>query len=865
MSFLDRLNRMIVPETVLQDLRYGARMLWRSPGFTAAAVLALAIGIGVNTAVFTAYKAMIVRALDARDPGQMVNLALLRDSSVTDVTFSNPDYEAYRDALHSCSGVIAFSPEHMRLSNAGGIISQRTSAAGSGMGRLGLLPAGASNAEFASVFVVSENYFKVLGVAAIRGRTFESIGTAELAASPSVLISENYWQKRFARDPAVLGKTIHLNGAPVTIVGITPHDFVGTSVVVPDFWLPLSLEPLVHADDHWLRERENRRYRMFARLAPGVRIAQTQAQMTLLADRLRTLHDPHSESAKPAVGLVSPGSPLPHKLDAGVKFAILLVMAAAGMVLAVACANVASLQLARARSRQNELRTRLSLGASRLRVIRQLLTESALLGLLAGAVALLFTSVLLKASVTLAGEAFPAEYGTLIFDVNPDLEVFAYVFGISLVAGILFGLAPAIESSRSALSSAARGSTSPVRSRRIQDFLIAAQVALSLVLMIAGSMSIRSAINSLKMETGYDSKHVVSLDLQFLDAPKYNAARKIALVHELRKRLASLPGVAAITSARPPGDNFFRTAAAALDGEKSSAQNVQSIHYTYVQADYFRTLGILLLLGRGFEARGGQPERSVILSESAARQLWPGRNPIGRSLRLGVTDEQFHDRSELLADGPTYQVVGIARDIRGADLNGSDSRQIYLPLPEDWLPDHPILMRTQSDPAQAMRAIDQVISSVDPDLAATSVTLDDMLRESPSFIGSSLMAATASTVGTLGLLLALMGIYSTVSYIVVHRTREIGIRMAVGAQPRDILRLILRESTRPVLAGLLVGMFLAVGVSYLLRGLFYGLHTVDGASFAGVSLLFLAIALLAAYPPSRRAMHVDPMVALRYE
>ena len=659
----------------------------------------------------------------------------------------------------------------------------------------------------------------------------------------------------------MLGKTIRLDGAAVTIAGITPHDFVGTAIGAPDFWLPLSLEPLVHGDENWLRDRENLRFRLFGRLASGVRINRAQAEMTTVADHLRTLHDPHSDSAKPATVLVWPGSPfpLPLKLYPGLTLTILLIMAAAGMVLAVACANVGSLQLARARSRQNELHTRLSLGASRLRVIRQLLTESALLGLLAGALAFVFTWALLKVSVIQAAAALPPGEGTLIFDVTPDLEIFAYVFAISLVAGILFGLAPAIESSRSALSSSVRSSTSPARSRRIQDFLLAAQVSLSLVLMIAGSMLIRSSINSLKMETGYDSKHVVDLDLQFPEASKYSAARKVALINKLRARLAVLSGVAAITSARAPDDNSFRTAAV-------SAQNVQSIlHYTYVQANYFQTLSIPLFVGRSFQTQAGPAERSVILSESAAKQLWPDENPIGRSLRLGPTDEKSHNRSELFADGPAYQVIGVARDTRGVEFDGSDSKQVYLLLPEDRLPGHPILIRSQSDPAQVIRAINPVIASIDPDLVATSSTLEEMLRRSAPFIASRLAAAVASTVGLFGLLLTLMGIYGTVSYIVVLRTREIGIRMAVGAQKRDVLGLILRESTRPVLAGLLAGMFLAVGASYLLRGVLYGLHTVDGISFAGVSLLFLAIALLAAYPPSRRAMRVDPMVALRYE
>ena len=864
---------MIMPETVLRDLQYGARMLCRNAGFTTVAVLALALGIGVNTAVFTAYKAMVARPLDGRDPGTMVNLALMRGTGAAEFTFSYPDYEAYRDSAHSFSGVIAFSPEHLRLSDAGGVSGRRAREAGSGVGTLGPLFSPARNAEFAFTFAVSENYFKVLGVAALRGRTFDSISVPELVALPSVLISENYWQRRFGGDPAVLGKTIRLNGAAVTIVGITPHDFVGTHIAAPDFWLPISLEPLVHADENWLRNRENERFRLFGRLASGVGINRARTEMTTLAHHLRSLHDPRSVLAKPATALVWPGSPfpLPLKLYNGLTFAILLIMSAAGMVLLVACANVGSLQLARARSRQDELHTRLSLGASRLRIIRQLLTESALLGLLAGVLAFLFTWALLRVSVAMAAQALPPEDGTLVFDVTPDLGIFVYVFAISLVAGILFGLAPALESSRSTLSSGARGSTSPVRSRRIQDFLIAVQVALSLTLMIAGSMFIRSAINSLKMETGYDSKHVVDLDLQFPEDPKYDAARKVALVREIRTRLATLPGVATITSARPPGDIGFRTAAASLDEEKSSTQNVQSIlQYTYVQANYFQTLSIPLLLGRSFQPPAGQPEHSVILSESAAKQLWPGQNPVGRSLRLGATvvgvyDEPSQGGSELLANGPAYQVIGVARDTRGVELDGSDSKRIYLALPEDRLADRPILILSQSDPAHVVRAINPLISSTDPDLIATTSTLDEMLRRSPPFVISSLAAAVASMVGLFGLLLASMGIYGTVSYIVVLRTREIGIRMAIGAQKRDVLALILRESTRPVFAGLLAGIFLAVGASHVLRGILFGLNTVDGISFIGMSLLFLAVALFAAYPPSRHAMRVDPMAALRCE
>jgi predicted permease len=537
------------------------------------------------------------------------------------------------------------------------------------------------------------------------------------------------------------------------------------------------------------------------------------------------------------------------------------------MVLVIACANVASLQLARAASRQNELGLRLSLGASRLRIIRQLLTESALLGLIAGAVALLFSWAFLEAAVVAIADAFPAEYGTFIFHVTPDLGIFAYVLCVSLVAGILFGLAPALESSGAALSSAmkANAGTAKLRSRRTRDFLMAAQVAVSLVLLIAGSMLIRSSIRALHMDTGYDTKHVVNLELRFPEGQKYSADHQAALVRELRTRLAALPGVAAITSAQAPDGSGFRTAAVSLNGEKPSPQNTRAIlYYTYIQPNYFHTLGIPLLFGRGFQTQAGQPENAVILSESAAQLLWPGQNPIGHGLRL-APGGQFEVKGEILSDGPTYQVIGVARDTRGVLLNGSDSEQIYMPMPEDQLQNYPILIRTRAAPAQIINAIGPTISSIDPDLVAYSSTLEEMLRQTESFIASSISATIASTIGMLGLLLASMGIFGTVSYIVVLRTREVGIRIALGAKKRDILGLMLRESIRPVLAGLLVGVMLSVGTSYLLRGILYGVHIVDAVSFVGVSLLFLAIALVATYLPSRRALRVDPVVALRYE
>jgi predicted permease len=866
---MSEIDLMMLPQTVLQDLRYGARLLVRNAGFTIASVLALAIGIGVNTAAFTAYKAFFERPLDARDSGRMVNLALSLQSGDTAAWFSIPDYEAYRDNVHALSGVIANgNPENLTLTGAGDVVSQRSSSADTLVARLGVLPIGRT-AEVASTYLVSDNYFSVLGVAPVRGRVFDTGEALKRAATLSAMVSENYWLKRFGGDPAVLGKTVRLNGIAFTIVGITPHNFVGTTIEAPDFWIPLSAEPLIHPDENWLRDREYACCRVYGRLAPGVSMDPAKAEMTVQAERLRSQHDSHSDLAKPLSALVWPGSPFPLPVNQlhGLKYVLLLILIAVGMVLVIACANVASLQLARAASRRSELAMRLSLGASRLRIIRQLLTESALLGVLAGAVALLLSWALLQVVVTIAAGAFPADYGTFIFHVNPDLGIFLFVFTVSLFAGVLFGLMPALESSRDALASAnkANAGVSQFRSRRLRSFLMAAQVAISMVLMIAGSMLIHSSIRALKMDTGYETRNAVEILLRFPEGLKYSAESRLGLVRELRSRLAALPGVAAITSARAPDSGDFRIAAVSVNGESPSPRNTRAVlYYSYVQPNYFQALGIPLLSGRGFLTQPGQPEPAVVLSQSAAQVLWPGQNPIGRSVRLG-TDGQYHEKGDILPDGPTYEVIGVARDTRGVQLEGTDSQQIYVPLPEDRIQDFPILVRTESDPTQFVNSLAPVISSVDADLVATTVTLDQLLRMTTSFISSSISAAIASAVGLLGLLLASMGIYGTVSYMVVLRTREVGIRMALGAKRRDVLLLMLRESTRPVMAGLIAGMCMAVGASYLLRKVLYGLSTIDGFSFGGVALLFLAIALLASYLPSRRAMRVDPMVALRYE
>jgi predicted permease len=860
-------------DELLQDLRYGIRMSTRNGRSTLLAIVALGIGIGLNAAVFTAYKAMVARPLDARAPHEMVNIALTRDTGAAVHQFGYPDYVTYRDSLRSLSGLIASRNSRVTLSNAGSRISQRTSFAESGLGRLGIIRPGIMNAEFARVHVVSENYFEVLGVKALHGRTFESIGAAALLAQPSVLISENYWQRRFDGSDDILGKTVHLNGVAVRIVGITPRDFVGADMGTPAFWTPISIEPLLNADDQWLNDTENQRYSLRGRLAPGVAIAQAQAEISAVSDRLRALHDPESDWARPATALVWPGSPFPlpfwmYRLD----WIVLALTAAALLVLAVGCANVASLQLARARSRQGELRTRLSLGASRQRVVRQLVTESALVGILAGGLALLCTWALLKELAFQYSAAFPVENGSFVFDVTPGLGIVAAVFAVALLAGIFSGLAPALESTRTALAGSVRAGASSLRTRRLQNTLVGAQVCLSVVLLIGAGALLHSSVRAVKAPTGYDLEQTLLLDFQFPEWVKYREKRKLAVVHQLRARLAAQPGVAAISSARAPDARRFWTAAVTIEQDArpsqpgDSEQNVQSIlGFTYVEANFFETLGMPLRLGSGFPSQGSAAQSSVVVSESAAKKLWPDQNPIGRTVRLGSTEERFRRLDELDASGQSYEVVGVVGDKRPLTFERVGAEEIYLALPPEKLAGRPILIRAHADTGTVREALEPLIRSVDANLQASALTLEEMLQSAPLFAVSSMAAAVASMVGGCGLLLALMGIYGTVGYIVALRTREVGIRMAIGAQKRDVVRLILRESFRPVLAGLLLGASLAAGGSYLVHRLVFGVNGFDSMSVVGVALLFLAVTFCAAYPPARRATRIDPMIALRHE
>lgn len=856
-----------LPESIGYDLRFGVRMLRKHPGFTLAAVAALAVGIGLNTVVFTLGKAVLGRGVEAHDADRMVNVSLIGRKGEFNSFFSYPDYEAYRDGARSFSGVIAETNENVTLSGAGGAMTQTSTGGGKLAQALGLrIPQlRTGDREFARVEEISDNYFDVLGEKAFRGRIFETRDHAELIANPSALISENYWELRFRSDPAVIGRSMKLNGASFTVIGITRRDFTGTGVVTPDFWIPMASMPLLHPGTRSLSDRNSICCRIFARLADGVTMAQAQGEVQGIADRLRTLHDPHSDEAKPSSALIWPGSPFTRKMDSGFVFTCFLIMLAVALVLVIACANVASLQLARAASRQNELNMRRSLGASRGRVIRQLLTESVLLAVTAGAMALLFAWGLLRFLVFEYASLVPPEWGTVVLHVNPDLTIFAYVFAISVLAGVLFGLVPALESSRSALGSSlkANQNASPSRGGKLRNALIATQVAMCLVLMITGALLIRGSMHALEVQ--YETKRVLDLDLGFPDSAKYTKERKLSLAREIRMKIATLPGVVDTTAGRAPDGGGVRTASVSVDAQSAGGDAGHPVmFYTYVMPNYFRLVHIPLLAGDGFNQGASAKEPVAVVSQSTASMLWRGENPIGKKITLSTVG-QYHGKDEPMPDGVSYEVAGVAADAGGTQMDGSDKFQIYLPMPADSIYQYPLLIRTQGDPEPVRESIGGVLAAADPEVTGYTSTLEEMLHEAPPFAVSRCAAAFTTVVGAFGLLLACMGIYGTVSYMVVLRTREVGIRMALGASRASVLRWMLRDSMRPVVTGIGAGVVLAVGATYLLRTLLYGLNAVDAVSFAGVSMLFLAIALMAAYFPSRAATLVDPIVALRYE
>ena len=814
--------------TLIQDIRYGLRVLAKRPGFTIAAVITLALGIGLNAAIFSLYNAVLLRPLPARDPQRLVNLYSVTQGEPGTGIFSYPEYSLYRDRNTSFSSVAAY---------AGGRV---------------LLAGGSSAPESLQAQMVSANFFDMLGASPALGRAFSLDEDNTPGAHPVVVLGYSLWQRRFGGDAGLVGRTITLNNLSYTVIGIAPRDFIGCDPEVPDLWVPIMMNANVHLGPDMLLDREAGWLFLVGRLKPGATQSQAQSEMAVLASQF---HATDEGKLRRSTVLVTRGSFLTPGQKSDLAPLALALMFAVGLVLLIACANVANLQLARGVTRQKEMGVRIALGASRGRLVRQMVVESLMLSGSAGVAGLLIAWWSAGLALRLA---HPPGAPALSLDVSPDWRVALYLAGISLLSGVVSGLMPALRASRQDPLVAIReegGASTYRKGRRMRSAFVIAQVGGSLFLLIAAGLLVRALHKAQRIDTGFDLTHVAVLSPDLL-VLGYDSGRRLEFDRRLAERIQSLPGVrnVAMSTTVPLGNDFSQSSVLA-DGEDFPAeQKLPIVNYNLVSPEFFDTLGISVVRGRPFTAQETSARaRLAVVNESLARQLWPGQEAIGKRFRQG-------------RKSPPFEIVGVVRDTRNVYLWAASLPYLYLPLQPaalDEFHDAKMLISVRGNPAPLIAALPGLAREIDPNVSSTAKPLAENLSIWiwPSQIGALL----AATLGLLALLLASVGIVSVTSFAVSQRTREIGIRMALGAQPGGVVRLLVWQVAKPVAIGALVGLLAAAAVSRLLAQVLYGLSALDGLTLLCVTLFLAAVALASCYFPARRATLVDPMIALRYD
>jgi predicted permease len=854
-------------ESVLRDVRYGIRTLRKDWRYTFTAIVALAIGISANTALFSLFNGMVLRPLPVPDPGAVT--AIHRTTSRSPGgPFTFPDYVYYRDNNTSFSGVAAYYAAHLRLSGWSLPVAQAnglSSIAGvSGPEQL------SGAAEPVIGLFVSGNYFSVMRVAPVLGRSLLPEDDRNSGPPYPVLLSENFWRRRFDRDTGVLGRNLMLSGTSTMVVGITPRDFMGERPEVPDVWLPLAAQ---QDPQRRLQDRTALCCELEARLKPGVSLLQAQAEVSLLT---KTLHQEHADDDQQAAATVQSAVPFGTSQRA-YEMIYAILQPAIALVLLIACANVAGLLLGRAASRQREIAIRLALGASRRRLVRQLLTEGVLIAQVAGVISLVLTwwilSFLVKFLSSSLVSAGLSDGGTLFLDIAPDLRVFLYTFAVAGLTGVAFTLVPALHATRPNLTSALKRESAPFGWRgtsRFRGWMVATQIAVCLMLLLGAGMLVMSSVRLLSTDPGFETRAVLDVSILNPGELGYSAARTEELHRLLEARIRTLPGVKSIATASrvPLGGNVTSTTIAPREGQvtndpRTSAEAPQ-FPYSRVSPEYFETLGIPLLRGRSFTPEEVKAQAPVaVISDALARHLWPNENPIGKRIRVGSPSQtRFQFQQGIYSE--SSEVIGVARDVYSASALNPDPGAIYLPQAiGQW--DQRWLVRVAGDPRGIGGVLMNEVKSIDPALSVSFQTLDRMITSEPYFVATRLGGVIFAVIGLLGLFLAAVGIYGMVGYSVSQQTREIGIRMALGAQRFEVTRLVLARSMGPVIAGIVAGVVMGVILSQVLSSLFQGLKLLDSTVVLTVSLLLTAISLVAAYVPARRAAKVDPIRALRFE
>jgi predicted permease len=811
-------------ETLLQDLRYGGRQLRRNPGFTAVAVVALALGIGANTAIFSVVNAVVLRPLPIHQPGRVV---VVHDQftrlGLPSIGVSVPDFADLSRRTDIFESTAVLSDRSFSLTGSG-------------------------QPERLAAFLVNSAFFPLMGVKPLLGRWFFP-SEDKPGASHVAIINEGLWRGAFGSDPKLIGKSITLDGENYTVVGIMPSSFQLPNMA-PDLWAPLALTP---AQLDPTKERGHQWLYMLARLRPTVTLAQAQTAMDSMARRFMR---EYPDNFPAHIGYGIKVVPLLADLIGNTGKFLFVLLAAVGFVLLIACANVANLTLARASTRSREMAVRVALGAGRVRIVRQLLTESVLLALIGGALGLLLALWGVDLLRTIGPKNVPR-----LNKADIDGTVLAFTAAIAVITGVLFGLAPGFEAFQSnlheTLKEGGRSGSAGVARERVRSLLVIGEFALTLVLLTGGVLMVESFVHLLEVNPGFDPQNVLTMQITLSDA-QYSKPSQIAGFYDaLLERVSHLPGVKAAGAVDVlPFSDFGNSGGFHIEGEPvRSGALLPHADVRRVMPGYFRTLRIPLRRGRAFtEPDAASSPNVAIIDDVLAKQYWPEQNPIGH--RVAMASDSRSPQ--------WYTVVGIVGNVRNRGFSAPRKGVLYFPLAQMPKLHMSLVIRTASNPEGIASAVRKVAASIDRQQPVYGVeTMEQYVSESVS--NQRLAVTLLAAFSVLALILAAVGIYGVISYFVSQRTHEIGIRVAMGARKSDVFRLVVGHGMVLAVAGVGIGIVGALALTRAMSSLLYGVSPTNLLTFAAVSLLLTGVGLLACYIPARRATKVDPIVALRYE
>ncbi len=816
-------------DTLLRDIRYSIRTLLKSPGFSAVAILSLALGIGVNTAIFSIYDAIFLRALPVEAAEELVEV-YASDHGLEFGPLSFPDYLDVRDQTPDVfSGVVAYDISI-------GVYEHD------------------DESEYMYGEAVTGNYFSLLGIEAAHGRTFIAGSDDTEGAPPTVVLSHQTWMSRFGGDEEILGRSFRLSGVEYTVIGVASGDFKGLLPMSAAYWVPITHDPMIGGG---MADLENRDARFLfstkGRLQPGVSFEQARTAVATVGERLADAY-PDSNGEIRLTALRTSDVGIHAMLDTPIRLFTLFLMGMVGLALLIACTNLASMLLARATARRREIAVRLALGAGRRRLIRQLVTESVLLSLVGGMVGLAVASWLLNALLAVQ-PPFPIP---LTFDLGIDRGILMFTAMLSIATGIVFGLIPAMQSTRLSLVEAIKGEPATRNRRsgrmRLRSALVVGQVAVSMVLLICTGLFLRSLANASAIEPGFDLRSglVAVINTSVAD---YSDEETRTFFGELRSRIEALPGVdsAALIRSLPLGPGITTTPAIPESAlSDPDAQGVQADEAS-ISEGYFATMGIQMLRGRDFRSSDTSEALPVaIVNETLAQRLWPSESAIGKRLKVGFRGDKL------------WEVVGVASNGKYRTLGEDPRAFVYVPFAQSGDSRMSVVASTSVDPGALFAAVRSEVRALDSSLPIFDLKTIAGHMEIMLFV-PRLIAVLLGGLGSLALLLGVIGLYGIVAYSVARRTQEIGIRMALGARRADVLRQITMEGIRLVAYGVVFGLALAFLATRMLGSWLYEISPSDPVTFGGIALLFLAVATLAAAGPARRASRLDPMVALRRE